>query len=141
LIKLAQCCQPIPGDEVIGFITRGRGITIHKKSCPSLERLKIESERFINIIWDKDDSNKYPVKLAVEAIDRPNLLKDITDEISLVRCNIIKAEAQLESRDKAVLRFILEVKNNDHLFDIMKRIKKLKNVTNVYKINEKVVLK
>ncbi|HRU65691.1 MAG TPA: bifunctional (p)ppGpp synthetase/guanosine-3',5'-bis(diphosphate) 3'-pyrophosphohydrolase [Spirochaetota bacterium] len=141
LIKLAQCCQPIPGDEVIGFITRGRGITIHKKSCPSLERLKIESERFINIIWDKDDSNKYPVKLAVEAIDRPNLLKDITDEISLAKCNIIKAEAQLESRDKAVLRFILEVKNNDHLFDIMKRIKKLKNVTNVYKINEKVVLK
>jgi len=141
LIKLAQCCQPIPGDEVVGFITRGRGITIHKKSCPSLERLKIESERFINILWDKDDSNKYPVKISVEAFDRPNLLKDVTDEISLAKSNIIKAEAQLAGKDKAVLKFILEVKDNDHLNEIIKRLNKVKNVTKVFKINEKVVLK
>ena len=141
MIKLAQCCQPIPGDEVTGFITRGRGITIHKKSCPSLERLSVEKERFINIIWDRDDTNKYPVKLSVEALDRPNLLKDVTDEISLAKSNIIKVEAQLTGRESALLRFILEVRSNEHLNDIIKKIKKVKNVTNVYKINEKVVLK
>lgn len=141
MIKLAQCCQPIPGDEVVGFITRGRGITIHRKSCQSLERLKGEQERFINIIWDKDDTNKYPVKLSVEAIDRPSLLKDVTDEISLAKCNIIKVEAQLTGREMALLKFILEVKSNEHLNEIIKRIKKVKNVTNGYKINEKVILK
>ncbi|HOP31239.1 MAG TPA: bifunctional (p)ppGpp synthetase/guanosine-3',5'-bis(diphosphate) 3'-pyrophosphohydrolase, partial [Spirochaetota bacterium] len=121
LIKLAQCCQPIPGDEVVGFITRGRGITIHRKNCQSLERLKGEQERFINIIWDKDDTNRYPIKLSVEAIDRPSLLKDVTDEISLAKCNIIKVEAQLTGREMALLKFILEVKSNEHLNEIIKR--------------------
>jgi len=141
LIKLAQCCQPIPGDEVTGFITRGRGITIHKKSCPSLERLSIEKERFINIIWEKDDKNKYPIKMTVESTDRPNLLKDVTDEISLAKSNILKVEAQSSGSGKAVLKFILEVMSQEHLTEIIKRINKIKSVTNVYKINEKVVLK
>ncbi len=141
LIKLAQCCQPIPGDEVIGFITRGRGVTIHKVSCPSIERLSLEKERFIHIIWDKDEGNKYPIKMTVESIDRPNLLKDVTDEISLAKSNILKVEAQSSGNGKAVLKFILEVTSNEHLTDILKRIKKIKSVTNVYKINEKVIMK
>jgi GTP pyrophosphokinase len=141
MVRLAQCCQPIPGDPVIGFITRGRGITIHKKSCPSLERLSGEKERFIKIVWESDDNRKYPVKLAVESADRPNLLKDITEEISLARSNIIKVEAQVQGGEKALIKFILEVTGNDHLSEIIKKIKKIKNVVNAYKINEKVVLR
>lgn len=141
LIKLAQCCQPIPGDEVVGFITRGRGITVHKKTCPSLERLMQEKERLIEIMWQEDDGSRYPVKVAVEAIDRPNLLKDVTDEISLYKSNIIKVEAQLVGGGKALLKFILEVRSNAHLGEISRGIKKIKNVSNVYKINEKVILK
>jgi GTP pyrophosphokinase len=145
LTKLAQCCQPIPGDEVIGFITRGRGITIHKKTCPSIEKLKDESERFIDILWQKDDKsdkNKYPVKMTVESIDRPNLLKDVTDEISLANSNIIKLEAQSNNvKGTAILKFIIEVTSNEHLADIIKRIKKIDSVTSVYKINENVIIK
>jgi len=141
LIKLAQCCQPIPGDDVTGFITRGRGITIHKKSCLSLERLNTEKERFINIIWEKDEKNRYPIKMTVESIDRPNLLKDVTDEISLAKSNILKVEAQSTGNGKAVLKFIIEVTSNEHLTEIIKRIDKIKSITRVYKINEKVILK
>ncbi|MCP4135499.1 MAG: bifunctional (p)ppGpp synthetase/guanosine-3',5'-bis(diphosphate) 3'-pyrophosphohydrolase [bacterium] len=141
LIKLSQCCQPIPGDNVVGFITRGRGITIHKKTCPSLERLKTEKERFIDIVWEETDNSYYPIKLAVEALDRAKLLKDIIDEITLSKTHIMKAEAQVKEKDNAMFKFILEVRSNDHLFDVIKRIKKIKNVTNVYKMNEKVVLK
>ncbi len=141
LVKLAQCCQPIPGDEVAGFITRGRGITIHKKSCPSLERLSAEKERFINIIWEKNEKDRYPIKMTVESLDRPNLLKDVTDEISLASSNIIRAEALTSGNGLAVLKFILEVTSNEHLNNIIKRIKKVKSVTDVYKINEKVVIK
>jgi guanosine-3',5'-bis(diphosphate) 3'-pyrophosphohydrolase len=141
LIRLSQCCQPIPGDDVVGFITRGRGITVHKRSCPSLKRLGHESERFINILWDGSTDTLYPVKVAVEAIDRSNLLKDIAEEISLAKTNIIKAEARVEGSDMAMIKFILEVRSNDHLKEVITRLKSIKNVTNVYKLNEKVVIK
>jgi guanosine-3',5'-bis(diphosphate) 3'-pyrophosphohydrolase len=141
LIRLSQCCQPIPGDDVIGFVTRGRGITVHKRDCPSLKRLSREKERFISIVWEGSENIMYPIKLAVEAIDRPNLLKDITNELSHAKTNIIKAEAHVENSDVAVFRFILEVSGIGHLKDITGRLKKIKNITRVYKMNEKVVLK
>lgn len=139
LIKLSQCCQPIPGDDVIGFITRGRGITVHKKTCPSLQRLSAEKERFINIVW-KESSNTYPVKIAVHATDRPGLLKDITDEISQADTNIIKAEANVKDKSNADFKFTIEVKSNDHLNKIITKLKKIKNITDVSKLNEKVML-
>ncbi len=141
LIRLSQCCQPIPGDDVVGFITRGRGITIHKKTCQSLKRLQGEKERFVNIVWKGTESSFYPVKIAVEGIDRQNLLKDITDELSLCKTNIIKAEAHLVNRESAMLKFTIEVHDRRHMQDIISRIKSIKNITNVYKLNEKVVLK
>ena len=141
MIKLSQCCQPIPGDSVIGFITRGRGITIHKNSCPSLKRLRNEPERFVNIVWQEASSSFYPIKIELHAIDRNNLLKDIADEISLCKTNIIKIEAQVKEKDAAIFKFILEVKSNKHLNEILVRLKKIKNITNVFKVNEKVVLK
>ncbi|MBN1497384.1 MAG: bifunctional (p)ppGpp synthetase/guanosine-3',5'-bis(diphosphate) 3'-pyrophosphohydrolase [Spirochaetes bacterium] len=141
LIRLSQCCQPIPGDDVVGFITRGRGITVHKRSCPSLKRLSGEPERIINIVWEGSPDTLYPIKVAVEAIDRPNLLKDVADEISLGKTNIIKAEAHVQEGKHAVFKFILEVRSNDHLKEIIARLRNIKNVTDVYKLNEKVILK
>jgi len=141
LIKLSQCCQPIPGDDVVGFITRGRGITVHKKNCPSLKRLEREKERFIKVVWEETENSFYPIKLAVEGVDRPNLLKDLADEISLCNTNIIKAEATVKETGYAAFKFILEVKSNKHLEAIKVRIMKIKNITDVYKLNEKVIIK
>ncbi len=141
MIKLSQCCQPIPGDPVVGFITRGRGITVHKKECPSLKRLQDERERFINIVWEEASHALYPVKIELQAVDRPNLLRDIADEISLCKTNIIKVEAQVQEKDAAKFKFILEVNSNRHLSEIIAKLKKIKNVTNVFKLNEKVVIK
>ena len=141
LIKLSRCCQPIPGDDVVGFITRGRGVTIHKRSCLSLKRMEKEKERFVNILWESSPYNLYPIKLAVEAADRANLLKDVADEISFCKTNIIKVDANLRNKEYALLKFILEVSGNKHLEEIMARLRKIKSVTNVYKLNEKVVIK
>ncbi|TAL37115.1 MAG: bifunctional (p)ppGpp synthetase/guanosine-3',5'-bis(diphosphate) 3'-pyrophosphohydrolase [Spirochaetes bacterium] len=140
LIKLSQCCQPIPGDDVVGFITRGRGITVHKKNCPSLARLSIERERFINIVWE-GSGNTYPVKIAIHGIDRQNLLKDIADEIAACKTNILKFEASIVSKDSAEFKLILEVKSMGHLKEVVTRLKRIKNITNVYKLNEKVLIK
>lgn len=142
LIKLSQCCQPIPGDEVVGFITRGRGITVHKKTCPSLKRLRAEKERIINIRWEGENSgNTYPIKLAVYGLDRPNLLKDLAEEISLSKSNILKVDAQVSENNNFAFKIVLEVKNIEHLNEIIKRLKTVKNITDVHKVNEKVVLK
>jgi GTP diphosphokinase / guanosine-3',5'-bis(diphosphate) 3'-diphosphatase len=140
-IKLSQCCQPIPGDDVVGFITRGRGITIHKKSCPSLKRLSDESERMINLQWEGSENRLYPIKLTVVGLDRKNLLKDVADQISLEKTNILKMEASVKDQNIAEIKFILEVKSNDHLNHIIKKIKKIKNITDAYKVNEKVILR
>ncbi len=142
LIRLSQCCQPIPGDDVVGFITRGRGIAVHKKNCPSLRRMHIEKERFIDIRWEEDSNNAtYPVKIKVLGDDRPNLLKDIAEEISICKSNIIKVEAQVINGNQAEFKMILEVRNTDHLSEIMKHLKKIKNITEVFKLSEKVVRK
>ncbi len=140
-IKLSQCCQPIPGDDVIGFITRGRGITIHKKSCPSLKRLSDESERMINLQWEGSENTLYPIKVTVVGLDRKNLLKDVTDQISLEKTNILKMEASVKDQNIAEIRFILEVKSNDHLNQLITKIKKIKNITDAYKVNEKVIIR
>ncbi|MBN1501456.1 MAG: bifunctional (p)ppGpp synthetase/guanosine-3',5'-bis(diphosphate) 3'-pyrophosphohydrolase [Spirochaetes bacterium] len=140
LIKLSQCCQPIPGDEVIGFITRGRGITVHKKSCPSIRHMKEEKERFINILWS-DSEQVHPIKIAITATDRPHLFRDIADQISLMKTNIIKIEASEPQNGIATIKFVLEVKSVDHMNEIIKKLKSIKDIRDAYKINEKVILK
>jgi GTP pyrophosphokinase len=141
MIKLSQCCQPIPGDQIIGFITRGRGITVHKKTCPSLVRLSTEPERLITIIWADSRESTYPVKIAVHAEDRANLLRDIADNLAELKTNILKIEAQAEPDGEALFKFVIEVNSLKHVADIAAHLKKVKNVTRVHKLNEKVVLK
>ena len=139
-LKLSQCCQPIPGDDVIGFVTRGRGLTVHKKTCSSLKSLKIEGERFINIVWESSKET-YPVKIAIHAIDRQNLLKDIANEIASAKTNIIKIDADAIVEDNVNFKFIIEVKSTKHLNELIQLLKKIKNVTHVHKLNEKVLIK
>ncbi|MCU0821782.1 MAG: bifunctional (p)ppGpp synthetase/guanosine-3',5'-bis(diphosphate) 3'-pyrophosphohydrolase [Spirochaetes bacterium] len=133
LLKLSQCCQPIPGDEVVGFITRGRGLTVHKKNCASLKRLNVEKERFINIVWDSSEFT-YPVKIAVHAIDRPNLLRDMADEIAAAKTNIIKMEGHMNEKDNVIFNLVIEVKSIKHLNEIISKLKTIKNITNIIKI-------
>jgi guanosine-3',5'-bis(diphosphate) 3'-pyrophosphohydrolase len=137
-IRLAQCCQPIPGDPVIGFISKDKRISVHKKGCPSLKRLNIEPERFISIAWS-DSNHMHPVKIAIEAIDRPNLLADITTELSQSKINILKLEANESKSGFAVIRLVVEVKSIDHLQFIIERMKSVKDVIEVYKLKEKVI--
>lgn len=141
LIRLSQCCQPIPGDEVVGFITRGRGITVHRKDCPSLKKLRQEKERLIDIVWEEESNATYPVKVNVQADDRKDLLKDVADEISHCQTNIIRMEAARERTGDVMLRFVLEVRSTEHLNNILSRIRTVESVTDAFKLNEKVIIK
>jgi GTP diphosphokinase / guanosine-3',5'-bis(diphosphate) 3'-diphosphatase len=138
MIRLSQCCQPIPGDPIIGFVTRGRGITVHRIGCPSLKRLMNEPERLISIVWSDTHETTYPVKLAVHSEDREGLLKDIADSLAEIKTNVLKMEAEVNPDGTAVFKFVIEVKGVEHIAEITTHLKKIKNVTHVHKVNEKV---
>jgi GTP pyrophosphokinase len=138
MIRLSQCCQPLPGDPIIGFVTRGRGITVHKNGCPSIKRLMNESERFISIVWAESNETSYPVKIAIHAEDRNGLLKDVVDSLAEIKVEVVKMEAGVQSGE-AVFKFVVEVKGLDHIIAITNHLRKVKGVQRVYKINEKVI--
>lgn len=137
-IRLAQCCQPIPGDDVVGFISKDKKIAVHKRSCSSLQRLNIEKERFINISWS-ESIHMHPVKIVIDAIDRPNLLAEITTELSHNKINIIRLDASESKGGFATIRATVEVKSVDHLQQTLDKIKALRDVVEVSKLNEKVI--
>ncbi len=129
LFHLAQCCKPIPGDEIIGYITRGKGISVHRVDCPNLRDL--DPERFIEVRWGKIENRTYPVHLSIICIDRKGLLANISSVIASSESNILKAEVKTTSDKKAFFDFYIEVMNKEHLDRIISNIFKVEGVLTV----------
>jgi len=130
MFRFAQCCQPVPGEEIIGFVTRGRGISIHRTDCSNALQIGIENERKVVVEWDVDKDQSFLVKLEVLVEDRKNILKDITEAIADVDTNVRGAEIK-GGESVASGSFVIEVKNLSHLNKTLKRIKKVKGVIQV----------
>ncbi|NPA51575.1 MAG: bifunctional (p)ppGpp synthetase/guanosine-3',5'-bis(diphosphate) 3'-pyrophosphohydrolase [Aquificae bacterium] len=139
LSTIAKCCYPVPGDDIIGIIVKKRGISIHSKDCPNIQRiLKEEPERVIEVIWKSNpDKAVYPVYLRVISEDRPGLLADVTKEIANTKTNISSVNARATKTGKAVNEFRFNVKNKEHLDQIISNIKKVKGVLSVDRIKRK----
>src|SRR5205809_272132 len=130
MVRYAQCCQPVPGDAVVGYVTQGRGISIHRSDCPNLLVLSTEAERRVEIDWQESEGETFVVRLTVSGEDRRGLYADICEAISESGTNIRSAE--LASRDGAVFGTLLvEVENQNHLNKVIKAIRRLKGVTDV----------
>jgi guanosine-3',5'-bis(diphosphate) 3'-pyrophosphohydrolase len=130
MFRFAQCCQPVPGEEIVGFVTRGRGISIHRTDCANALQMGIENERKVKVEWDVDKDQSFLVKLEVLVEDRKNILKDITEAIADVDTNVRGAEIK-GGESVASGSFIIEVKNLSHLNKTLKRIKKVKGIIQV----------
>ena len=130
LIRFAQCCQPLPGDEITGIITRGRGVSIHKSDCANASPIRTEASRLVPVDWDVEGGQSFPVKLVVFAKDRPGLLGDIARAIGKVKTNIRSADMMSEEMD-ALGSFIVEVLSLQHLNKVIKVIEKVKGVNGV----------
>ena len=128
--RFAQCCQPVPGEQIVGFVTRGRGISIHRTDCANALQMGMENERRLAVEWDVDKDQSFMVKLEVLVEDRKNILKDITEAIADVDTNIRGAEIK-GGEAVATGSFVIEVKNLGHLNKTLKRIKKVKGVIQV----------
>jgi len=126
LIHFAKCCSPLPGERVVGFITRGRGITVHLKSCGHIQ--KADPDRLVPVSWDAAAKDAYPATLRVTSVERKGILADISTIISQKDANIIHAEIKTTVDNKGISVFTLEVEDYKQLQDIVSAIKKVKNV-------------
>jgi len=132
LVKFGKCCQPVPGDIITGYITRGQGVTIHRKSC--INALKISSERQIDVAWNMESADTFPVRILVSSADRFGLLADITSNISKCGANIVKAHTETHEDHIVDSYFTISVEGTTHLKKVLSSLKKIKHVHDVKRI-------
>ncbi|MCC6770552.1 MAG: bifunctional (p)ppGpp synthetase/guanosine-3',5'-bis(diphosphate) 3'-pyrophosphohydrolase [Gemmatimonadaceae bacterium] len=130
MVRYAQCCQPVPGDPVVGYVTRGRGVSIHRADCPNLLQLMHEPERRLEIDWQEQPGERFVVRLAIEGNDRRSLYADVAAAVSATGTDIRTLE--LKSIDGRVSgAALVEVENLAHLQKILKAVRRVKGVTDV----------
>ncbi len=134
MTRFAKCCSPLPGESISGYITRGKGITIHKNDCPHL--LEVDPQRKIEVEWDKKFNEQMPVKIFVECIDKPGILSKLTKTISSSDVNILRVEMDSIEIEKAKGVFNLTVDNVNQLIAVIESLKKVKGVLSVDRIFE-----
>jgi GTP pyrophosphokinase len=127
MVNFGKCCNPIPGDELIGFITRGRGITVHQSACKSLPLLSHESDRLIPVDWNVKSSDHFNVRLRVVSQDYKGALKDMSECIAKQNVNITSVDIKVKE-SIAIAHFIVQVNNNRQLNRLIRKMTKLKNV-------------
>jgi GTP pyrophosphokinase len=132
VVKFAKCCNPIPGDSIMGFITRGRGLTVHLEDCPNVHAY--DDQRKIEVSWELDKGYTYSVRLRVSAEDKKGLLSDITSIISSSKANIINAQVTTHPDRSATSVFEIEILNAPQVQKITKSILKLKGIKSVERL-------
>jgi len=132
--NLAKCCNPIPGDKVVGYVTRGRGIMVHVKGCP--RAAVFEPERMVDVKWSDRDSHLYIVGLRIHTDDRPGILASISKALSELKVNIAEANCKTFDNGKAVCLFKIGVKNKTQLDSIIKELSAISGVNNVERGNK-----
>jgi GTP pyrophosphokinase len=130
LVRFAGCCHPIPGDPIVGFITRGKGVTVHLRSCPTVLNER-EIPRLIEVEWEAAPAQTYPIAIRVEAYDRTGLLNDITQVVAENKVNILAASVQVSPDHTATVTATLQVASVSQLARVMSRIEGLKDVLSV----------
>ena len=133
LIKFGKCCQPVPGDPITGYITRGFGVTVHRKHC--VNALKMSPERQIDVQWRVDVGETYPVKIRIRSNDRVGLLADIASTISKNGANILSANTETRGRKTVESFFIITVEDTEHLDRILSAIRKVKHIHEAIRID------
>lgn len=132
--KLAKCCTPVPGDEIIGFVTRGAGVSVHRTDCANVAALRNQPERIVEVEWEPGAGTVFLVQIQVEAIDRSRLLSDVTRVLSDHHVNILSATVST-SRDRvAISRFVFEMAETTHLNSVLAAVRKVDGVYDVYRL-------
>ena len=132
-VRFSKCCNPVPGDEIVGYITRGRGVSVHRMDCPNLQDLSKDT-RFIDVEWDHEEKASYAAQIQVIASDKAGLLSQITQVISEVDLFVSSLSAKTNKDGVATISMTIEIKDVKQLEKMMKRIKSLSEVIDVYRM-------
>jgi GTP pyrophosphokinase len=133
-VRLARCCTPVPGDDIIGFVTRGQGVSVHRRDCPNAASLLREPERLIDVSWRAGRSTSFVVAIQVEALDRTRLLSDVATVLSDHHVNIVSATSSVGRDRVTTLRFTFELADITHLSGVLAAVKKVENVYDAYRV-------
>lgn len=133
-VKLARCCTPVPGDDIIGFVTTGNGVSVHRRDCVNAQQLLKQPDRIIPVEWAPSSASVFLVQLQVEALDRNRLLSDVTRVLSDQHVNILSASVATSRNRVAMSRFTFEMGDPSHLDHVIKAVRKIDGVFDVYRI-------
>ena len=134
LIHFSKCCNPVPGDKIMGYITRGRGISVHTAECPNIDELNYDKERLVGVEWDVAEPGTYPVRISVSTVDRPGVLASVSASITSSAANISHADISTTEDKRAILNFVVDIKDLTHLEKVMQRIGQLSGVIQVKRV-------
>ena len=135
LVKFSRCCNPVPGDDIIGYITKGRGVSIHRTDCVNMQELLQDDNRIIDVAWyNEETKGSYNVDIEVFSNDRTGLLSDIVKEITSQKINIMGVNTKTSKERIATIDITLEVENIEQLTKVLKAIRK---VDSVYEVKRK----
>jgi guanosine-3',5'-bis(diphosphate) 3'-pyrophosphohydrolase len=124
VLSFANCCHPLPGDDIIGYLSSGKGIVVHRVECPNVAELRRSPERLVAIEWDRDVKGDYRAQLHVEVINRPGVLATVAAAIAAADSNIENVEYVERDASAATLLFSMEVKSRKHLADVIRRVRR-----------------
>ncbi len=134
LVKLAKCCTPVPGDEIVGFVTRGSGVSVHRGDCTNVRSLKEEPDRLIDVEWAPTTKSVFLVQIQVEALDRSGLLSDVTRVLSEHHVNILSATVSTTNDRLALSKFVFEMGDTVHLDRVLNAVRRIDAVYDVYRV-------
>ena len=134
MVKLARCCTPVPGDNILGFITRSNGVSVHRSDCKNAIDLEKQAERLIDVSWEPNAKSRFLVQIQIEALDRGGLLSDVTRVLSEHHVNILSASVSTRADRVALSRFVFEMSNPLALDALLNAVRRIDNVYDVYRV-------
>jgi GTP pyrophosphokinase len=134
LVKLARCCTPVPGDTIVGFVTRGTGVSVHRGDCTNIGSLQGSPDRMIEVEWAPTKGSVFLVHIQIEALDRPGLLSDVTRVLSEHHVNILSATVNTSDNHLALSRFVFEMGDVTHLDRVLNAVRRIDAVYDVYRV-------
>lgn len=135
LVKLARCCTPVPGDKILGFVTRGTGVSVHRIDCKNVGQLRLEPERLMEVSWAPTSKSLFLVQIQIEALDRSGLLSDVTRVLSEHHVNILSASVSTRSDRVALSRFVFEMGDAALLEHLLNAVRRIEAVYDVYRVS------
>jgi GTP pyrophosphokinase len=136
MVKLSRCCTPVPGDPIMGFVTRGTGVSVHRTDCKNVAQLQLEPERILEVSWAASSKRLFLVQIQIEALDRSGLLSDVTRVLSEHHVNILSASVSTRNDRVALSRFVFEMGDPAALEHLLNAVKRIEAVYDVYRVSQ-----